>query len=141
MINLSNISIELIILILAVILIFVAYLILSSKGGGNEEWKINARKELNRIIRDQKESNNLEQTLIKSDKLLDFCLKNSKVRGNTLGERLKFSKKHFSNSQYNNIWTAHKLRNKLVHEIGFSVSKSELNKCIEYLKSGIKTLL
>lgn len=65
-------------------------------------------------------------TLIEYDKLLDHYLKNRKVSGETLGERLKNARGLFGKSDYNQIWEAHKLRNRVVHEVGINIDKKEL---------------
>lgn len=52
--------------------------------------------------------------IIEADKLLDHALKESGWHGDTMGERMKQAGNALGNS--NAVWTAHKLRNQLVHE-------------------------
>ena len=70
----------------------------------------------------------LKQALLEADKLLDLGLREKKVRGNTLGERLKESRSLFPEDLYQQIWEAHKLRNRLVHEneeiLSFQIEKA-----------------
>ena len=70
----------------------------------------------------------LKQALLEADKLLDLALKEKKVKGNTLGERLRSARKFFPEQLYRQIWSAHRLRNKLVHEdeeiLSFQIEKA-----------------
>lgn len=52
--------------------------------------------------------------IINADKLLDEALRKSNYKGKSGGERLVSAQRHLSDND--GIWTAHKLRNKLVHE-------------------------
>jgi hypothetical protein len=55
--------------------------------------------------------------VVAADKLLDYVLKQKGYAGDTMGERLKSARDDFSQTTYNNVWEAHKLRNQLVHEL------------------------
>ena len=79
--------------------------------------------------------------LIEIDKLLDYTFKKSGVRGETMGERLKNAKSKFKYSDYQNIWNAHKARNKLAHEFDYKMSISEMKAHYLVLKKSIKTLI
>ena len=81
----------------------------------------------------------LKQALISADKTLDNVLRDM-VAGNTMGERLKAAKDHFSSQTYNLVWEAHKLRNTLVHESGITIPHHSLKKGVEDLKLGLKEL-
>ncbi len=67
-------------------------------------------------------SNNLaesKQAVMEADKLLDMVLK-SRVNGENLGSRLKVARSIFRDKKnYNLAWEAHKLRNKIAHEVDF----------------------
>lgn len=63
-----------------------------------------------------KTESSMKQALLEADKLLDLGLKEKKVKGETMGERLKSAHNLFDKNLYNEIWQAHKLRNRLVHE-------------------------
>ncbi len=80
----------------------------------------------------------LRDAVSEGDKLLDYVLKQSGARGETMGERLKSSGGRFSNS--NNIWTAHKLRNALAHEAGFDLVPSQAKEAIGYFRQGLQDL-
>lgn len=82
----------------------------------------------NKIERDPKHA------LIEADKLLDFVLKKRGFEG-SLGDKLKRAEKWFSRSE--DIWVAHKLRNRCVHEVGFDVTETEARKAISHYKQAI----
>jgi len=69
--------------------------------------------------------------LMEADRLLDFVLKRLGYTG-SLGDKLKKAEKEFSNVDA--VWSAHKLRNKVAHEVGFSVSQDSLNNALKAFK-------
>ncbi|MCA9386883.1 hypothetical protein KC669_02500 [Candidatus Dojkabacteria bacterium] len=120
---------SLVLLIALVIFLFVVYIVLSVTGsGGAAEWKIIVKNKSNKIRKDLRSnhSSDLERALIGADKLLDFALRHKGIKGNTLGERLKNAENHFEKKFYNSIWDAHKLRNKLVHEVDATLTVYQL---------------
>lgn len=69
--------------------------------------------------------------LIEADKLFDDLLKRMDYLGKDQGERMKhLTKAQFSN--INELWEAHKARNRLAHESDFNISQE---KVIYFLKS------
>jgi len=75
-----------------------------------EKWQ-----QIEEMLRTKRESS-VKHALLEADKLLDLGLIDKKIKGKTMGERLKASVKLFDNNLYNEIWQAHKLRNQMVHE-------------------------
>jgi hypothetical protein len=75
--------------------------------------------------------------VIDADRLLDQALKQSNVRGETMGERLKNARGRFKNNQA--IWEAHKLRNRLVHE-DVQLKKSDAHSALNSFHKGLKDL-
>jgi len=75
-----------------------------------------------------------------ADKIVDTALRLSGVSGQTMGERLKASEHLFSHDLYQRLWSAHKLRNTLAHEVGASVSADELRSAVEAFRSALYTL-
>jgi hypothetical protein len=71
------------------------------------------------------ESMDPKMALIEADKLVDTVLKKSGVRGESLGERLRNVQKLVSRGAYNDMWEAHKIRNKLVHEFDHGIESRE----------------
>lgn len=74
-----------------------------------------------------KQEQDLRHAILGADKLLEKLLKRKGYKG-TLGEMLKQSKKDFSD--LNGVWFAHKMRNKLAHEIDFTLSQKEAQKAL-----------
>jgi len=81
----------------------------------------------------------LKNTLIRADKSLDNVLKEL-TSGTTMGERLISGKGLFSETTYQEVWAAHKIRNSMVHETGFEPPVYVLTKSINQLKKGVKEL-
>ena len=74
---------------------------------------------------------NYSNQIMQADKLLDQMLKKRGFDG-TLGDKLKKASKMFSDR--NGLWEAHKLRNKIAHEVGFQVTTSAKNMAMEGFK-------
>lgn len=67
---------------------------------------------------------NLKMAVIEGDKILDEILKKSGFVGETMADRLKtMTSAQLSNIQQ--VWEAHKLRNQIVHQPDFEVSRAE----------------
>jgi len=81
----------------------------------------------------------LRQALISADRSLDTALRDVSD-GESMGERLKNSKNRFSESTYNKVWKAHKMRNNVVHEAGFEPPHFALKEAIEDLRIGLQSL-
>lgn len=75
--------------------------------------------------------------VIDADKLVDHALKQTNVPGKTMGERMK--RANYLKS-INNLWTAHKLRNKLVHEPDTVPKKSEMRSALGTYKKTLKEM-
>lgn len=72
-----------------------------------------------------------KDAVVEADKLLDLVLMGV-VSGKSLGERLKNANNIVRDkSLYNRIWEAHKLRNKLVHEMDYYPEYKEIVAAIE----------
>jgi hypothetical protein len=69
----------------------------------------------------------ITQKIVELDKVLDECLKERGYAIGTLGERMKIYK-GFTNDDA--IWNAHKLRNALVHEMGFTPTNQQANEAV-----------
>ena len=85
--------------------------------------------------------NDIRGAILDADKLLDYCLaKRIGVRGKglTLGEKLKKGKWHFSDIDA--VWRAHKLRNKIAHELNFNVSLQDARKALSSFKKALRDL-
>lgn len=81
---------------------------------------------------------NFRQAILEADKLVDYCLKELGTRGETMGERLRHGQKRFSD--YQGLWTAHKVRNQLVHELDRDILSFEAKKTIERFRTALTDL-
>lgn len=81
-----------------------------------------------------------KDAVIKLDSLLGKSLSYAGVKGDSVGERLKNARDLFDRRVYDDIWKAHKLRNRLVHE-QHEPAKNETDKAVSVLTSAIRRLL
>lgn len=82
---------------------------------------------------------NYRQAIMEGDKLVDLVL-SSKVSGGTMGERLKRAAKLFTKPTYNDLWTAHKIRNKVAHEADFEGLSSDARLAVRGFEKALKEL-
>jgi hypothetical protein len=84
--------------------------------------------------------NDWKMAVIETDSLLDEIFQKIGYKGENLGERLKnIEPSDFDNLQ--NIWEAHKIRNKIVHEGDkFELTKDEAKNILEKYKKALKEL-
>jgi hypothetical protein len=73
----------------------------------------------------EQSTQSLDQKLIQADKLLEFALKSRCNDSQSIGVLLKKHSNIFARHELNEIWSAHKLRNQLAHDIHFSASNQE----------------
>lgn len=73
-----------------------------------------------------------------ADKLLDQALRESGIKGTTMGERMKTAKETWSDA--NAVWAAHKIRNKIAHEADVQVSHAEARRALTSFKQALKDL-
>jgi hypothetical protein len=76
--------------------------------------------------------------IIEADKVFDQALKQRGFRGETMGDRLRSAKPSLKNN--NAVWSAHKLRNRLVHETEVKVSKKEVSSALASFEKGLRSL-
>src|SRR3972149_10234498 len=80
-----------------------------------------------------------KQAIIEADKLLAYTLEKMNYQG-SLGDKLKASKNKFSQAVYNDLWEAHKIRNRLVHEVSAEINSFQAQKAIKDFKKGLRQL-
>lgn len=119
-----------IIALLLVIVVFWKY----SQGGLSKEIQKHIKKKWNKCVLNEKDR---KKAILEADKILDFTLKNLQYEG-SLGEKLKKSKTLFSD--LNGTWMAHKLRNKIAHEIDFELSENQRKKAIRQFTQALQDL-
>ena len=76
--------------------------------------------------------------VMEADKLLDTAMKESAVKGDTMGERLKAAQDKWSDR--NGVWNAHKLRNQIVHEANVQVSYDNARRALGGFKRALKDI-
>ena len=120
------------------IMVFVAVSITSKKrySFDKEEYQTAWLKIENSLTKDNKQSYNA--VVIDADKLLDKALNEMGLPGKTMGERMKRAGGYFS--QVNSVWYAHKIRNQIAHEHGFSVDYNQAKHALANFKQALKDL-
>lgn len=82
------------------------------------------------------EESSCHLVILNADKLLDQALGQQGFKGTTMGERMKSAKDTWSNA--NNVWAAHKLRNKIAHETDVKVGYDNARRALSAYKQGLK---
>jgi len=96
-------------------------------------------KDKTKIITELKKISSMtkNEQILYLDKILDFALFKLGKKG-SFADKLRNSNKLFKD--INSIWSVHKLRNKIAHELGFDLSNKEYNKSINIYKKAFKNL-
>lgn len=76
--------------------------------------------------------------IINADKLLDKAMIERGFKGQNMGERLKRHAQAFSG--LNDVWSAHKLRNRVAHESDVNISEGDARRALAGLERGLKDL-
>ena len=82
---------------------------------------------------------NLRLALIEADNLFDDLLKQMRLPGESMADRLKY----LNSSQISNIdeiWQAHKLRNIIVHNSEYPITRSEIEFSVRAYEKALKEL-
>ena len=90
----------------------------------------------NNITKDNNAS--YQFAILSADKLLDKALKESGVPGETMGDRLKQSNRLLQD--INGVWAAHKMRNRIAHEVGGNINKVVAKRMLAIYKNALKDL-
>jgi len=125
----------LIIILITLILLFVVfqYLVWKNRKKWSEKDKKFFRDSWQKIIDNRDHSHRL----LEADKLFDHMLKRKGYSG-SLGEKLKKHGDQFSDLDA--LWRAHKLRNKLAHEVDVSLSGPQVDIAINAYRRAFKDL-
>lgn len=76
--------------------------------------------------------------LIEADALVDRVLKELHLPGATMGERLRAAERRFGRLQ--EVWEAHRLRNRIVHEAPDVLKQGELEAAFAGYRAGLRRL-
>ncbi len=81
----------------------------------------------------------LHLAIIAADNLADQALKDMKLPGEHMADRLqRLTEEDFN--QLEDLWRAHKLRNELVHTPGFELEKGEAEEMLRVYESFLRTM-
>lgn len=83
-------------------------------------------------------SSRFKQAVIEADKILMFSLEELGYKG-APADKLKKAKWRFRDS-YNDVWQAHIIRNKIVHEVDYDLHSSEAKDSVAKFEKGLKEL-
>ena len=84
------------------------------------------------------EESSCHLVILNADKLLDQALRQRGFKGDTMGERMKSAKSDWSNA--NDVWTAHKLRNRIAHETDVTIGYANARRSLASYKRALKDL-
>lgn len=76
--------------------------------------------------------------IINADKLLDEALRKSNSKGKSAGERLVSAQRMLSDND--GIWSAHKLRNRIVHEHDIELREKDVKNALIDFRQALKDL-
>ena len=86
----------------------------------------------------REEASSYHLSVLSADKLLDQALRESGVKGQTMGERMKNCNAKFSDA--NGVWNAHKLRNRIAHETDAPMNYEESRRAVANFKRALKDI-
>lgn len=87
---------------------------------------------------DRKNEMSYKLAVLEADKLLDHVLKYMGFGGSSLGERLKLTCYKFP--KLRQVWPAHKVRNRLVHEASYQLRYGEARRVVRIFRKGLEEL-
>jgi hypothetical protein len=93
--------------------------------------------DIQKVWKDIIRQKDMRHAIMDADKLLDHALGLYGYRGN-LGNKLKKSAERFNN--INNVWTAHKIRNNIAHQINYQVDEKTYRNTMIAFKSAFMDL-
>lgn len=104
------------------------------------EFVNNKMREIDQLM-DLGSPSNFTKAVLEADKLLDHILKSYRAPGMTMADRLKSSRKRFSDEGYNAAWRGHIIRNELVHNVQFELMSYNAQETIENYTKAIEELM
>ncbi len=88
---------------------------------------------------DLEDESSWKLAVIEADKILDDVLKRIGYQGEDMGERLKQITKT-QLASIDEVWQAHKMRNNIVHDPGYQVSKGQARRAIEIYQRALQDM-
>lgn len=120
----------------AMLLIFIELTKKRPKTIDVEKYRIQWLEIQNQLKRDDDQANAM--AVLSADKLLDHSLKDLGFPGLTMAERLKAVNRKLSDKPA--VWQAHKLRNRVAHEIDMRVTYDKARWALSVYKKALKEL-
>ncbi len=80
----------------------------------------------------------LRTAIADADKLLDQVMRQRGFAGDTMAERLKKAEDRFADKEA--IWSAHKLRNALAHDVNYDLVMTRGRQAVDDIHRGLKDL-
>lgn len=141
-------------LVLWALIFAVIFAILIKKGwtlgGGSQRKRSKGRLDTNfvnskwqevEVLMTQGKPSAYKVAVMEADKLADYVLKAKIGSDGNMGDRLKKSQKLFSSyNDYQNLWEAHKMRNRIAHEADHELYPAEVKKVISYFERALRDL-
>lgn len=81
-----------------------------------------------------------KQAILDADKLVDQVFRDLSIPGKTFGERLRAAEGRLHKTTYQDLWDAHKLRNQIAHEVGYTVTEYEAEQALSQFERGLRAL-
>jgi hypothetical protein len=106
---------------------------------GKPEWKDKAAAKLKDLETNKKLDD--KYRILELDKIMEFILQSKFNSTKSFGEIMKENEKAFDATPRHQIWVAHKLRNKIVHDLHYEGGKNEFAIQIRKYTKNIKDLL
>lgn len=122
-------SITTIILIIVLSVVILVIISLTNRTPARGIDKTHFKNEWNDVMLLFKDKKTQPMSIIHADKLLDEALKCLGYYGNTMAERLVAAKSKLQHKD--EVWKAHKLRNKIVHETLHEPSEKEMKVALQ----------
>ncbi len=83
----------------------------------------------------------LTSAVMDADKVFDLALKGITGKDGSFADRLKAAEKRFSSYNiYQDIWEAHKLRNRIAHEVHAEIPALQSREALERFRKGLRDL-
>ncbi len=79
-----------------------------------------------------------KSAVVEADAVFDLALKSLGLPGKDFGERMRAARYQYR--QIGQVYPAHQLRNRLVHEAGATVSQAQARQAVEQFKRGLQML-
>ena len=104
-----------------------------ASSGVNARWE-----EVQRHINSTREAE-WKFAVIEADKIIDDTLKNAGFSGETMGERL-INIEQGQLTTLEGLWTAHKIRNRLAHDINYFLRYAEAKRAVQLYEKTLREL-